>query len=197
MSELLEKIKSASSIKGVISLLRGDNPVQRINFNDGYFTSQGVMYFVQPLEICYQRLYRFKKTQKEVLSGVKVEEAINLIATIYLDRTQGRKQFATIEASYNDIMARFRDFYDSIQGKHPNEVIQVNMESVMMFCTLFVTRRGADLTVYDETQALEDVENWKKDTNYEDFFFLAQQRSILYSENLTRTIQKAQSVKAK
>lgn len=150
-------------------------PPKRIDMSTGIFDANGTTYFIQPLEMHYERLVPFNRMKPKIMEGISHEEAVTWIFHRWND-LRNPDPDKSLPALWGDLRVAFDKFCNDLQGRKPSDISKVNLDMYMEFCTYFITVQGEDLSKYDKTLAYKKIEDWKEEIYPPDFFLIAWQR---------------------
>ena len=123
------------------------------------FKANGVEYVIRT-SLTISRFEEFEALQIEVGYGVAFREMFNNVRKAY-DHLNAQKVADASVVLYN-IMHGIKN---NLEGRE-NEVL--------MLCSLFICRKGEDVSTYDEQLCKAKIEDWKKEgINMDSFFTLA------------------------
>lgn len=148
-----------------------NNGLNKIDFDRKKFVSCGKTYHIID-NFGYKRLSVFLDKIPVIAMGKTALECTQAMATVFRMLTNGNDlmaaQFSAANYLYN--------FLESAKDTASNEYLFNNLDLYLEFCALFCVTPSEDVTQWNEEIAKQKIEDWKKDMNMMDFFFLAKKQ---------------------
>lgn len=167
------------------------NKLNKINFEEKTFESCGQQYVITE-QFGYRRLSVFLDKMPIIGIGKSSLECIGALRTVFSLLTSGNDMLK----SWFDASNYLKNFLDSARDTTSNEYLFNHLDEYLNFCALFCVTPDEDLTQWNEDIAKIKIQNWKKDMDMTDFFFLAK-KQVPALPNLLIALQEANEKQGK
>lgn len=161
--------------------------LNRIDFQNKCFTSCGKKYYINADALGYERLLKFIEWLPVVAVGKSHLDLMTLISGIFKELTTGGDDF---KKSYFNASLKCMNYAKSFEGANSESFLNTNLETILRFCALVCNTENEDVTKFSEGVISRKVEDFKKDMNMLDFFFLAKKLVPMYQEKLIELLPK-------
>lgn len=147
--------------------------LKKIDFESGRFESCGVQYTIDVGGMCYDRMVKFLEWMPYVAIGMNGMDLMLFIKQCFDKLTSGGEDF---KKSFFEVSQMMFNMIQTADKSTEEEHLLKNLDYYLKFCALFVVTDDEDMTVFNAKHNERKIENWKKDMDMVDFFFLAKKR---------------------
>lgn len=147
------------------------NKLKKIDFDKKRFESNEKQYIITD-QFGYKRLSAFLDKVPVIALGKTSIEVVNAMRVVFNYLTSGND----IAKSLFDATNYLFNFLDSARDTTSNDYLLAHLDYYLEFCSIFCVTEDEDLTQWNEDIAKLKIDDWKKDMDMTDFFFLAKKQ---------------------